>query len=216
MVELGLSFVGLLALVLVLVYFLARKYQVNRQPVVIISLVILAGLTIVTYGFIGQPGLVVEQQQQKAFQQSTQTLVDQLAARLAKEPNNFEGWLMLGHSYGSLGQWALASQAFEKAYQLDQNSPDAMIGLAESLAEQEMGVFNLRAQALVATARQIAADQPEVLWVSAMVARQQGDLDQVIDDLSLMRVLLLKDSEEFVVVTNLLKNLEKVRQDAKP
>jgi cytochrome c-type biogenesis protein CcmH len=52
--------------------------------------------------------------------QSTQagdigTLSDKLAARLAKQPNDPQGWVMLGRSYSVLGRPAEAVKAFEKA-----------------------------------------------------------------------------------------------------
>lgn len=43
------------------------------------------------------------------------TLSDKLAARLAKQPNDPQGWAMLGRSYSVLGRPAEAVKAFEKA-----------------------------------------------------------------------------------------------------
>jgi cytochrome c-type biogenesis protein CcmH len=43
------------------------------------------------------------------------TLSDKLAARLAKQPNDPQGWVMLGRSYNVLGRPADAVKAFEKA-----------------------------------------------------------------------------------------------------
>jgi cytochrome c-type biogenesis protein CcmH len=43
------------------------------------------------------------------------TLADKLAARLAKQPNDPQGWVMLGRSYNVLGRPADAVKAFEKA-----------------------------------------------------------------------------------------------------
>jgi cytochrome c-type biogenesis protein CcmH len=43
------------------------------------------------------------------------TLADRLAARLAKQPNDPQGWVMLGRSYNVLGRPAEAVKAYEKA-----------------------------------------------------------------------------------------------------
>jgi cytochrome c-type biogenesis protein CcmH len=56
------------------------------------------------------------------------TLSEKLAARLAKQPNDPQGWAMLGRSYGVLGRPAEAVKAFEKATTM---SPDDKALLAE-------------------------------------------------------------------------------------
>jgi cytochrome c-type biogenesis protein CcmH len=56
------------------------------------------------------------------------TLADKLAARLAKQPNDPQGWAMLGRSYGVLGRPAEAVKAYEKAVTM---LPDDKALLAE-------------------------------------------------------------------------------------
>lgn len=46
------------------------------------------------------------------------TMVDYLAARLASDPNNFDGWMQLGRAYRALGERDAALQAYERAVEL--------------------------------------------------------------------------------------------------
>lgn len=50
------------------------------------------------------------------------TMIDRLAERLKTEPNDVEGWRMLGWSYFNTERYELASSAYAKAVALDPNS----------------------------------------------------------------------------------------------
>lgn len=69
------------------------------------------------------------------------TLVQALAKKLEANPNNAEGWVMLGRSYRSLQRPEDALKAYDKAVALD---PDDEIALerAELLAEVRQGSFD--------------------------------------------------------------------------
>ncbi len=208
MIEL-ISIIGLLLLVSIawLLWF-AHRHQVIKQPLVISGGLLLL-LSIVTYSFLGQPGLVAQQAQQRAELAANQTLIDQLQTRLAKQPDDVEGWLMLGHSYRTLANHIAARDAFEKAYQLDGNNAPAMLALAETLAVLNGGEYNLRAQALIATAVRLAPENPEALWLGGVVANQQGDLKQAYVYWSQLKQQTLPATEENEMLTNLLKDIEK-------
>ena len=67
---------------------------------------------------------------------SVEVMVERLRARLEKEPNDVNGWVLLGRSYHYLERWDDAKAAFEKAralgYQgeMDDASSDAAHGAA--------------------------------------------------------------------------------------
>ena len=52
------------------------------------------------------------------------SMVDRLAARMADDPENLEGWLRLGNAYSVLGEEALARQALARAEALAADLPD--------------------------------------------------------------------------------------------
>src|SRR5579871_6614529 len=69
---------------------------------------------------------------------SPQTMVARLARELEANPQNLEGWLMLGRSYIVLQEFPLALRAFERADRLSGGkNVDAVLGEAEVLALQD-------------------------------------------------------------------------------
>ena len=57
-----------------------------------------------------------------------------LAKRLASEPDDLEGWLLLGRTYSTLEQFPLAVRAYQRADRLaNGQNADAIVGVAESL-----------------------------------------------------------------------------------
>lgn len=63
------------------------------------------------------------------------TMADRLAARLAKQPNDPQGWAMLGRSYAVLGSPAEAVKAYERALKLLPDDKALKADYATALAE---------------------------------------------------------------------------------
>ena len=63
-----------------------------------------------------------------------QQMVTQLQQRLSQQPDDIEGWKLLGRSATVLGDYPAARDAFSQAYTRSQGQdPDAVVGYAESL-----------------------------------------------------------------------------------
>ena len=56
--------------------------------------------------------------QTKVDDDSPQTMVARLARKLEKDPQNLEGWLLLGRSYTQLQEFQLATRAYQRADRL--------------------------------------------------------------------------------------------------
>ena len=69
-----------------------------------------------------------------------QTMADQLRQRLTENPNNAEGWVMMGRIERALGQFDPADEAFKKSLLLAAND-DVRIERAEVLAQKNQGNF---------------------------------------------------------------------------
>jgi len=61
-------------------------------------------------------------------------LVEKLAARLEQTPDDAEGWILLGRSRSSLGQYDKAAAAYAKAVKLLPQDADALADYADTLA----------------------------------------------------------------------------------
>src|ERR1700732_1056778 len=108
---------------------------------------------------------------------SPQSMVARLARELERDPQNLDGWLMLGRSYIALQEYPLALRAFERADRLsDGKNADALTGEAETLALTDESELNGRAGRLIERALVLAPDSGKALFFGAAVAARRGDL----------------------------------------
>jgi cytochrome c-type biogenesis protein CcmH len=108
---------------------------------------------------------------------SPQSMVATLARRLARDPNDLQGWLLLGRSYSVLQETPLAIRAYEHANELAKgNNVDALLGLAEVLISQDDTALVGRAGQLVERALMLAPTSPKALFYGAAAAIQRKQL----------------------------------------
>jgi cytochrome c-type biogenesis protein CcmH len=108
---------------------------------------------------------------------SPQSMVSTLARRLAKNPNDLDGWLLLGRSYSVLEETPLAMRAYEKANELAKGqNVDALLGLAEALVTQDDTALAGRAGDLVEKALTLVPTSPKALFYGAAAAIQRKQL----------------------------------------
>ena len=106
-----------------------------------------------------------------------QDMVARLARRLEHNPNDVQGWLMLGQSYSVLQQYSLAIRAYERANTLaGGKNADAIIGLAEALTLADPGQLDGRAGRLVEEAVRLAPNSGKALFYGAAAALRRGEL----------------------------------------
>ena len=122
-----------------------------------------------------------------AREQQMDDLLDKLKAKLAENPNDVNGWLLLGRSYGSMQKYALALDAFQNAYDKSQGeNVEAIIGLGEALAMTDEASLTGRAGRLFDAALEKAPNHPKALWYGSIAALQAGDLRRGRDRLQLL------------------------------
>lgn len=87
-------------------------------------------------------------------------MVDRLAEKLKKDPNNGPAWAMLARSYGVLGRYADAVNAYRKASELQPNDASLLADFADALAMAANG--QMREEAVAAIQRALAIDPRHV------------------------------------------------------
>lgn len=109
-------------------------------------------------------------------------MVSQLARRLEREPDDVQGWLMLGRSYTALGQLPLAQRAYQRADRLESGrNAEAIIGMAEAMVMQANGAVDDRAGRLFEQALLIEPDSEKALFFAAVAAQRRGDTSLAIE-----------------------------------
>ncbi|MEJ2575156.1 MAG: c-type cytochrome biogenesis protein CcmI, partial [Gammaproteobacteria bacterium] len=102
------------------------------------------------------------------------SMVQALADRLEREPDNPDGWYMLGRSYMSMGRYDDAVTALEKLRSLIGDHPAALVMLADAIAMGQGGRISGRPAELVMKALELKPEYPSALWVAGMAAVEQG------------------------------------------
>ncbi|WP_373976031.1 c-type cytochrome biogenesis protein CcmI [Chitinibacter sp. SCUT-21] len=122
-------------------------------------------------------------------------MVKSLEAKLALEPDNDEGWLMLARSYRTLARYDEAVKAYEKAWPLVQRDPGEMARFAGSIAVRDNS-FAGRPTQLLAKALELNASEPDALMLAGSAALQRGDFDATITWWNKLLALLEPGSED--------------------
>lgn len=135
-------------------------------------------------------------------------LVAGLAQRLREDPDNGEGWALLGRSYLFLEQPGRAAEAFAKARALLGDSPDLLVDYANALAMRSGGDFQGRADRLLQKALEQAPDDPRALWLAGLAAAQRGEPGQAGVHWRRLLQQLDPDSEDAVTIRRQLAQLD--------
>ncbi len=172
----------LLAMVLLARPLLRRNADdsaARRVPVFVLACVsvtaLAGGIYLSTTTWPWQGGLATNVE--PAAQQDTSVMLAQLQTRTAAEPQNIEAWLDLGSAYVSAGNYALAGNAYQQAYDLSKGQNiDAITGLAEALVLTDQTSMNGRVGVLIDEALQLQPQHPKALWYGGLVALQMQNL----------------------------------------
>ncbi|MCU0758349.1 MAG: hypothetical protein MUF07_03995 [Steroidobacteraceae bacterium] len=104
-------------------------------------------------------------------------MVSKLARRLEQQPQDVDGWLMLGRSYAALGQYPLAVRAYQRADRLENGrNVEALTGWAEALALSNEAELEGRAGQLFERALALEPTSPKALFFGAVAAQRRGEL----------------------------------------
>src|ERR1022692_448088 len=103
-------------------------------------------------------------------------MVANLEKHLADQPNDLEGWLMLGRSYDALGRVDEAIVAFDHAHALDGGkNVEATLGLGEAISMKAGGEVTEQAAQLFEQALAQEPQNPRALLYSGYAAAVLGD-----------------------------------------
>lgn len=102
-------------------------------------------------------------------------MLPRMEERLAQEPDDIDGWRLLGRSYLSVGDFEKARIAFEKALALDETDVPTLAQLAESVAMTQQGDLSGEPMKLVMKANELDPDNEHALWLLSIARQQAGD-----------------------------------------
>ncbi|WP_316369297.1 c-type cytochrome biogenesis protein CcmI [Candidatus Thiodiazotropha sp. CDECU1] len=179
---------------------------------------------LVIYLFIGSPEIIQRLASQPAGMPTASTqsppqgdsmqnlppmeeLVKRLATKLQEQPDNQEGWVMLGRSYMAMNDASAAINAFERAMQISDENIGLLLAYAEAIASNTGNDFTGRAAPMVEKAFQLEPENPNVLWIAGILAYQRADFQGALDRWSALREMLKPQSAELESVNSALDDV---------
>ncbi len=107
--------------------------------------------------------------------------VEELAARLREQPENLDGWLLLGRSYITLGRHSEAVRAYRQAAELAPGDSSVHSRLGESMVMAAEGFVTPSAREVFEVELGIEPRDPAARYYVALAAAQDGRLQDAFD-----------------------------------
>jgi cytochrome c-type biogenesis protein CcmH len=101
--------------------------------------------------------------------------VQRLAERMQAQPEDPQGWRLLGRAYAGLQRYELARDAYREAVQRSAPDPDLLADYADALASTLDGKLEGEPERLALQALGLNPDQPKALALAGSAAFERGD-----------------------------------------
>lgn len=102
-------------------------------------------------------------------------MVAKLAARMESNPDDMNGWVMLGRSYKMLGRYDEAVAAYGKAETFIEQDPELLASYAETLAMASGKGLTGKARELIDKALKLDPKHAHTLFLAGAAAMEAGD-----------------------------------------
>lgn len=163
---------GIMALLaaLFVAWPLYRRHSATGGALLATGFVVAVSLGL--YAAIGHPGA----QSGAGAAPDIGAMVASLAERLEDDPDDVRGWKMLGRSYMTLGNFAAAADAFERAVALETSqNAQTLVSLGEAILARDNSRIEGRTSALFDSALAIDPNNPTALFYGGIGALNRGD-----------------------------------------
>lgn len=152
--------------------------QSRNMALMLSAVVFVVASSAGVYAWIGSPGALAE----VGKQPDVGEMVTSLAERLQHEPNDVNGWRMLGRSYMTLGNYAEAVTAYERVVQLESaQNAQSLVDLGEAMLASTGQTMSPQIIALFESALALEPGNPAALFWGGIGAINRGDRDLAAD-----------------------------------
>ncbi|MGI9200190.1 MAG: tetratricopeptide repeat protein [Woeseiaceae bacterium] len=152
------------------------RHEQRLSPLIAGCVLFVVGLSVGLYAYRGQSDIPSVSGSDTV--PDIEAMVASLAARMEDEPEDIEGWKMLGRSYMSLQEFAAAVTAYERAVALE-NSEQAqtLVDLGAAILARDNAGIEGRTSALFESALAIEPNNPSALFYGGIAALNRGNTD---------------------------------------
>lgn len=163
--------------------------------------VLIPVVTLLAYGVLGQPAgldpaaLAQSEPHEAVDPKKMAEMVEKLERRLQEDPNQLQGWVMLGRVRRAMGQFEAAGQAYAKALALSSDD-DVAIERAEVLAQANQGSFEGEPWKIIQTVLRANPDQLSALLLAGSAAYSEARYEQALKHWQRARTLMAADAPD--------------------
>ena len=164
------------------------------RSTIVVVLLLMPVVAILTYYQLGRPDLVRNPPSQTMA--DTHKSIEKLAERLKTNPDDLDGWMLLGRSLLNTQKPAEAVRAFEIALKLAPENPDVLGQYAQALAENNEGNMTGRPTEIVRDILKKNPTHKTALWLAGIAAAEKGEMQAARDYWSRLKAQFPSGSEE--------------------
>ncbi|MCC8487573.1 tetratricopeptide repeat protein [Xanthomonas campestris pv. raphani] len=137
--------------------------------------VLLLAASAALYWLVGTPEAIEQTADRPATPRTLDEAIVQLRTALARNPDQAEGWVLLGRSLSSQEKFAEARDAFARAVALRPDEPDVLVAAAQTrMLADDTPQPDHEAQRLLEHALAVQPEHERARWFLGVVQRQAG------------------------------------------
>ena len=208
---------GIAAFVLVSTFILIKPLFKPHREVAIALFILIPLLTLSLYGYLDysrelnqwwiserQEGIV-----KQMLNHSPREIMDQLKTRLQQDPNQPQGWYLLGNLYLGMKRYPEAVQALSKANQLQGGIAKIQLALAEALFFANRHQLNAQSKQLIQEVLKEEPDNINAINLLALDAYHAKRYPQAIGYWEKLLPRFPENSESHQMLLQLIANAKK-------
>ena len=154
------------------------RRQQGMSQVIAGSVIVIVTISVGLYAYQGSPEITSG----GSTQPDVEDMVASLAARLESDPEDVDGWKMLGRSYMTMQNFDGAVLAYERAVALEQSqNAQTMVDLGEALLARDNSNIEGRVSALFESALALEPNNASALFYGGIGAFNRGNTDLAAD-----------------------------------
>jgi len=123
------------------------------------------------------------------------SVVDNLIARLSENPEDIEGWVMLGRTYAIMGRYDDASNTYEKLSELVPDNAQILSDYADVLAMKNQGSLVGKPAELINAALRADPEYPKALALAGTIEFEQARFAKAAEHWEKLLAVIPADSE---------------------
>jgi cytochrome c-type biogenesis protein CcmH len=153
-------------------------------------------LALAVYFTVGSPGMIQREAEHAVTAQQVEAMVARLAAKLRENPDDIDGWKLLGRSYGAMGRFQEAASAYAQAATRAPRDAQLLADFADALAMSRGQSLQGEPEKLVQRALEIDPRNLKALALAGTAAFERKDFQKAADTWKRMLDVVPPDSED--------------------